>query len=312
MEIKSILNKTEPGYAKWEFVLRNQMILKDSIPKKWKKNQLVCMTLFAFLVNNTKLQADEKFPIPNKSKDLKKQELTVFEQVSNNVKKDEISVAPVFIHGDGMGGGGCVSVAPAVFLSENEALEIIEQEFEKSGLALKRKNIITDAKCKIGIKKTVNDGTKNTIKTDSIETNVVLSLYNTELNLGVNFFGSQSSSIFDDINEQPYYLSAWSFDAKKAALKAREIMNNYGKINYGVFYDPSYSGDDLRIDKIINEFKKNGLVDEDKYKNDKKYMWEINSKAEKAAEEKMKEKSVELLKQQIHDFLEWYKYNSNN
>ena len=46
-------------------------------------------------------------------------------------------VAPVFHHGDGVGAYGCIVVSPPVFLSEEEARDVIEDELEKFGLKFK-------------------------------------------------------------------------------------------------------------------------------------------------------------------------------
>ena len=45
-----------------------------------------------------------------------------------------IRVAPLFVHGDGLGAFGCVMVAPPAFLSEDEALAVINNVAEEYGL----------------------------------------------------------------------------------------------------------------------------------------------------------------------------------
>jgi hypothetical protein len=46
-------------------------------------------------------------------------------------------VAPVFEHGTGRGATGCVVISPPVFLSEEEAMQIIREELAKHGIRLK-------------------------------------------------------------------------------------------------------------------------------------------------------------------------------
>ena len=53
------------------------------------------------------------------------------------VATDVCPLLPVAVAGEGRGGFGCVAVNPPVMLSECEALEIIEREFAKRGIALK-------------------------------------------------------------------------------------------------------------------------------------------------------------------------------
>lgn len=43
-------------------------------------------------------------------------------------------VAPVFVHGDGVGSFGCRVISPPVFLSEDEAIEVIRDEAKRAGI----------------------------------------------------------------------------------------------------------------------------------------------------------------------------------
>jgi hypothetical protein len=54
-------------------------------------------------------------------------------------------VAPLFSHGDGRGATGCVVSAPPVFLSEEEALQIITEELSRHGLSFANRNITVDS-----------------------------------------------------------------------------------------------------------------------------------------------------------------------
>jgi hypothetical protein len=46
----------------------------------------------------------------------------------------KLRVAPLFIHGDGRGSFGCMVVNPPVFLSEDEARQVIRDEARKAGI----------------------------------------------------------------------------------------------------------------------------------------------------------------------------------
>jgi hypothetical protein len=48
-------------------------------------------------------------------------------------------VAPIFEHGAGRGAIGCIVVAPPVFMSEEEALQVVREELRKSGVELSEK-----------------------------------------------------------------------------------------------------------------------------------------------------------------------------
>jgi hypothetical protein len=45
-------------------------------------------------------------------------------------------VAPIFVHGEGRGATGCIVMAPPVFLSEEEALQVIREEMATRGVQL--------------------------------------------------------------------------------------------------------------------------------------------------------------------------------
>jgi len=61
--------------------------------------------------------------------------------IAFNTKMKMDVVAPLFIHGDGLGSFGCVSVAPHVFFSEEEAFQIIQEESKKYRLEFKKDEI---------------------------------------------------------------------------------------------------------------------------------------------------------------------------
>ena len=66
--------------------------------------------------------------------------LVIFRITSYNVCYTKLlrsRAAPVFVHGDGVGASGCVMIAPPVYLSEEDALNIIFTELKKEGLSFK-------------------------------------------------------------------------------------------------------------------------------------------------------------------------------
>jgi len=56
--------------------------------------------------------------------------------------KDAVSlVAPIFEHGEGRGATGCVVVSPPIFLSEEEALQVIREELAAYGVNFTESNV---------------------------------------------------------------------------------------------------------------------------------------------------------------------------
>ncbi len=57
---------------------------------------------------------------------------------------ERVSVAPIFEHGEGRGATGCVVISPPVFLSEEEALQIVKEELAKHGVKLAAGPLLKD------------------------------------------------------------------------------------------------------------------------------------------------------------------------
>lgn len=90
----------------------------------------VALTMKAFAQDTAPAAPTTVAPQPKNAKD--KPTVTQAE-----VATDICPLLPVAVAGEGRGGFGCVAVNPPVMLSECEALEIIEREFAKRGIALK-------------------------------------------------------------------------------------------------------------------------------------------------------------------------------
>lgn len=58
----------------------------------------------------------------------------------------EMSVAPIFEHGEGRGATGCVVIVPPAFLAEDEALQIVNEELAQHGIQLVRGAVIKELK----------------------------------------------------------------------------------------------------------------------------------------------------------------------
>jgi len=54
-------------------------------------------------------------------------------------------IVPLFEHGEGIGGFGCVSIAQPVFFSEEEAFAILQSAFAQAGLALEKNSKLQKA-----------------------------------------------------------------------------------------------------------------------------------------------------------------------
>lgn len=112
MEIKPIRRCSEPSYPTRPAVDQHPDILR-LVPKRWHNNPAVAAALGALYMMTLSVRSNTD-PKATKSPTAK--------------------IAPIFVHGEGRGSFGCVSVAPPVFLSEDEARQVICDEAKHYGI----------------------------------------------------------------------------------------------------------------------------------------------------------------------------------
>jgi len=112
MQVKPVLSKAPPQYPTHDFLQEHPELLRI-VPERWRRNPLVLRVLAGvgcLLLAVQSAGAQERANAPASR------------------------VAPLFIHGEGRGTFGCIVLNPPVFLSEDEALQVIRGEGGKAGL----------------------------------------------------------------------------------------------------------------------------------------------------------------------------------
>jgi hypothetical protein len=198
----------------------------------------------------------------------------------------EILRIPVFTRGGGRGGYGCVSVAPPVFLSEDEAAQVIKEEAELYGIDFSGNKTLSSVSLPIPELYDFSED-KNELKTASGD--LPLDGYDIEKDLGFEFVSVADIQEWSKADDSGIAASYENYDTLGAALKLSEDIERAA-----VFYDP--------ISADYNEFAPpafEGMTEEE------------YSAAYEAAitdyEMKQKEKSLIELRAQVKDFLEWLK-----
>jgi len=150
--------------------------------------------------------------------------------------KAKAIVAPIFHHGEGRGAYGCEIVNPPVFLSEQDAMQVICEELQKSGMVLSDRNVLVPG---VSIpqqerKRFLDWAWEMDVKTGA-SVPFVLQNLDPKKKVGVslvhakNYFslgGARSGSITD-------------YDLRKAAKEVRDRVAKNGRDLYlGTFYDP--------------------------------------------------------------------------
>lgn len=205
-------------------------------------------------------------------------------------------VAPIFEHGKGRSAIGCSVINPPVFLSEQDAMQVILEEMKKAGLT--RRDDTTDLP-DTSVPQTIQrDGSKPIIfEGSNAKKKIGFSVVVEE-----NYFylgGERSHSTVQEFN----YIDL----AKKN--RDYESQNNRN-IYFGTFYDPAAKGEfksDRKYIKEIDALKK-------KQKKTADLVWkdrmedEINNLYRKwSTHEFSKKKAQRLLRMQVRDFIDWLK-----
>jgi hypothetical protein len=111
MRMKPVRYYAPPAYPTRDYLVEHPELLR-LVPERWRHNRIVLAVLSAaaFMLTSCKEMAEaEPGGTPS-------------------------HVAPIFVHGAGRGSFGCVAMNPPVFLSEEEARQVIQEEAKKAGL----------------------------------------------------------------------------------------------------------------------------------------------------------------------------------
>lgn len=290
MEIKSVKSR-KPSYPSLEEFALNSNILKKRIPSNWLKNKIVAGVLMTYLLSCSN-QNDE---------DNNKREVVMLGTWRNKMKTidtcqtedNKYKVAPFFIHGDGFGAEGCIVMAAPVFLTENEARDVIFNRLAQDNLLF---DTSKTEKMKF-ISKSIADNFiyRNKVKEELRYNEVEIKLdgYNKELNLALKFVSLNDFNKFKSLNTENinlfrndslFHPSLYNFNIARAAKRIRLELVKAGNKNAVVFYDPVtsyYLGGERICDK--REFGKN------------------------YSEQNAKDEAKQLLLKQVEDFISWIK-----
>lgn len=241
MELKPIKRYVPPRYPTHDVLLEHPEILRF-VPKRWRGNKLVLATLGAaamLLVS------------------CRHQSLSVREH-----PVDAPYVAPIFLHGEGRGGFGCVAVNPPVLLSEDEAFQVIRDEakrtgirFVRNGCTLSNVNVPCSTRFQGWLEpETFVESPAGTTPTtpDSIRyayqyqigelRDLVLDGYDSTLRIAIEFISLEDYRAWKQPKPPKSYELTSSFniiDICSTAVKFQNATNNDSlHTTLGVFYDP--------------------------------------------------------------------------
>lgn len=222
---------------------------------------------------------------------------------------DGLHVAPIFEHGTGRGATGCVVVSPPVFLSEEQALQVIREELARHGIELKGADVVlegvripqrfrnyeseeTDER-DLGRDALIGWKRAKPLKVDGLDSQrriaveFVSKRHYYELGGVQESYGSHALDHADPSEFRGWYSSAQSYDFKGTAEFVAEQVKEQDTqpIFLGVFYDPQREPAAKKGETTLRE---------------------ALQMPKKTLEER-KEDSKKLLRQQAQDFVAWLK-----
>ncbi|MFH1024395.1 MAG: hypothetical protein V1809_13530 [Planctomycetota bacterium] len=275
---RSVRKYRPPAYPTRLEILKSPTLLERHVPAAWVKCPEIAGAMAVFLAAN--LTSCGKNESPGKT---------------GMAKARGSIVAPIFEHGEGRGGTGCVVVNPPVFMSEEEAMQVIQEELKSAGVELIDKEFVFKDVILplpkfsrdeyIRVKQGKHERVRN--------------------HVGYEPFASDKQDVSGRIAVE--YVSQWDnfrlgeplsrgtaegYDLPKVArsvlnqVKAKGVPGIY----FGMFYDPLVRLDEGKRNELLSQMKDGGP---------EKYWVE----ARKAAAPEFKR----LLRLQVKDFVDWLK-----
>ncbi len=215
---------------------------------------------------------------------------------------------------DGRGAFGCVAVDPPAFLSENEALNLIEQEFAKAGVKLRDCYELTGFTRRL----TDWDAMRDFEKAREDSTNSLASLYSDPKRPMKAFpgkwvfdFATEDGSLLVEYlsfpdhkkleDKEPGFSSVWGCNFPQCAARFREDLasrTNGAPVTVALFFDPLTS---------VYKWTKDGKAPRPGSRFEKMSEKEIAALDWKKRHEMLREDALDKLREQVRFFLKWAK-----
>ena len=267
MKVTAVKKYAEPGFPTHSILDEHPELLRI-VPKRWRGNPVVlaALTTVCLLIFGSRSQADR-------------------------VSADRMSrIAPIFEYGSGRGTFGCVATNPPVFLSEDEARQVIIEEGKKARILFS-----ADAPTLLKVPVPITDRYSVWVGSDKGEEKPKTRVLDLQLD-GIDKqrkigFEYVSSADFEEWERKDYTMacSVYGYDYLGTAKVLREgLQQARPRGAYAVFYDPAATAPMKRYS--ADEFSK---ID-----------WEAEHKRLEAESRRL---SCEQLRKQVQDFIKWLK-----
>jgi len=288
MQAKAVKRQRSPKYPTKLQVLDNRRLLEKHMPAAWRSCAEMAGAISIMLTANSCLGQQ---PHPGQH-------------------KTSAIVAPIFEHGEGRGATGCVVVNAPVFLSEQDAMQVIREELRKSGVVLSETNSkLDDVTIPQKEEEWLTENNKLNIRQKATggQKPLVLQGFDPKKKVGVAVV---EYSDYFDLGGARSHSTVQGYDFKEIAKDVRKRASESGRDFYmGTFYDPTAAregrgGDGdfyKKVQPLYDEIEKtkDPAVKEQKQKQIEA-MWEEHLNP-------LKDSSRRMLRMQVKDFVDWLK-----
>ncbi len=212
-------------------------------------------------------------------------------------------VAPLFEHGSGRGATGCVVTSPPVFLSEDEAFEIIGDELRAHGIDPAQRNVkLASTSVQKRRYRSGYDWVAGKVVNETLIFSAPLEVAALDLKhrVAVVFAsGADYRELVGPWYREGYWSSVTEFDFRQVgSFIGAQISAKPEGLFVGVFYDP-LARCDLKLD--LSAIVHTATEEEaDRRADELMQRWH-------QAEERAKTESKRLLREQVRDFVDWLK-----
>ncbi len=267
MKAKPVKRYRQPGYPTRLDIISNPDLLRRNLPPGWRSIPGMAGSIALFLAANSAVQGAEK---------------------KSAAPGSAAIVAPIFDHGEGRGSIGCVVVAPPVFLSEEEAWQVIDEELASRGVKLPNSGLeLRGVRIPRRMLTWDKKGSRIEERTDPQAADAFsVDRGDARQRVAVEFISQRN---YHKVGGAFSASSVQSYDFRQTAKTLAEDVGKQArdKVYFGVLYDPLTS-------PAAEEFKKK----QPKTKED----WNAYIKARRS---EGSNESKRLLRLQVQDFLKW-------
>ena len=290
MDIKPIGKIDKPKYPVKQEV--SAKTLRVAVPVRWSKSAAAKIALGALAAmtlagcdmvptNGVPIPADtpSDYTVQNVQTPTPKPTPLIDDyELAGEPMMPTIIAAPLFIHGEGRGSMGCVMIAPPVFLSEHEALEVINEVAADYGISFAQGDELPIYSVLQPVTNIYESG--NNVQPDTYE-DMAPDFADQDKGIAIEYVSVEDVQNWH--KDSGVECSVESYNTKDAAQQLRHGLSwaytDYGDTIAGVLYDPCANFEDEQM----------AMEDPEK------------------SQERTRETSVANLKAQVVDFFAWLK-----